>query len=357
MSPKRIALVLALLGSGSYARADVGVEAGGRIGVDFEDDQDLFVGADLRLKFAASPLTINPTFDYFFVGGDSLYQLGANALYAPTLATPLYGPYVGIGFAVARFAKEEPAGMPGQPVGGEDNEGIRGGLNLIAGMRIDLPVLKPYAQAMVSTGDIDTYTLSLGILTDFGRAAPAPAETDVSFERGRLVASPYLLAHLAGDVEAHRGGGGVSAGYYRSNVGFEVDAAFHGHFFKDKDVADVVPNPMIDLNTRGVVVTANVVAPYHIRRAGLWTPYAVAGLGVVHGIFDAVGADQYDTTQNNVVVDAGLGIMHALTRNVGVRVDARYFHAFVDDDAGTGGDLKDYDFLRVSVGLTFGLGL
>jgi hypothetical protein len=45
-----------------------------------------------------------------------------------------------------------------------------------------------------------------------------------------------------------------------------------------------------------------------------------------------------------------------LTRHVGIRVDVRYFHAFVDEDARTGGYFKDYDFWRVSFGATFGFG-
>ncbi len=358
MPPSTTTLALVLLASGHHARADVGVEAGARIGVDFEGDEDMFVGADLRLAFPSSPLTINPTFDYHFVADGTMFQVGANALYHPPLSTPYFRPYVGVGFGVTRFAINAANVMPGQPVGGvEDNEGIRGALNLVAGARFDLPALKPYTQAMLSTGDIDLYTISVGVLTDFGCSVAAPAETSLAFERTRLLVSPYLQVHLAGDVEAHRGGAGGSVGYYRGILGFEVDAAVHGHFFKDKDVAHVVPDPMIDLNTRSIVVTGNVVAPYHIRRAGLWTPYAIAGLGIVHAIFDAVGADRYDTTQNNLLFDAGAGVMHALTRHVGFRVDLRYFHAFVDEDARTGGYFKDYDFLRVSVGLTFGLGL
>jgi hypothetical protein len=43
-----------------------------------------------------------------------------------------------------------------------------------------------------------------------------------------------------------------------------------------------------------------------------------------------------------------------LTRLVGLRVDARYYRALVDEDAGEGGYFEDYDFWRISVGVTFG---
>jgi hypothetical protein len=38
---------------------------------------------------------------------------------------------------------------------------------------------------------------------------------------------------------------------------------------------------------------------------------------------------------------------------VRLRGDLRYFRAFVDEDKREGGYLKDYEFWRASVGLTF----
>ena len=46
--------------------------------------------------------------------------------------------------------------------------------------------------------------------------------------------------------------------------------------------------------------------------------------------------------------------MHRLTRLVGLRVDARYHRALVDEDAAGGGYREDYAFWSVSVGVTFG---
>jgi hypothetical protein len=176
-------------------------------------------------------------------------------------------------------------------------------------------------------------------------AAPAHAQ---------VVISPHLDAKVAGDVETERGGIGVSASYFvpcLRGIGFEVDAAWHGHFFRDEDVAQLVPAG-VDLNTDALLVAANVVVPFAIPSAPIWRPYATAGLGVTHAIFDARNADDYDTTQNNFTLNAGAGIMHQLTRWVGLRVDARYFRAFVDEDASAGGYFADYDFWRISVGVT-----
>lgn len=177
------------------------------------------------------------------------------------------------------------------------------------------------------------------------------------------VASPYIDTNVVGDVETGRGGIGVSVGYHpRRLIGFEIDVERHDHFFNDSDVASLVPASGVDLNTDAMLVMADFVAPYcvHSDAAGTWCPYAVAGLGAIRAVFDAnvfdPGIDEdYDTSQVNVAFNAGGGVMHRLTNLVGIRVDLRYIHALVDESARSGGYYKDYDFVRVSVGITFGM--
>jgi opacity protein-like surface antigen len=94
--------------------------------------------------------------------------------------------------------------------------------------------------------------------------------------------------------------------------------------------------------------------PLRIRGAEIWRPYAIAGLGAIHAVFDAQRSDEFDTDQTNLTMDLGVGVMHALTRYVGLRAEARYFHAFIDDSAHQGGYHKDYGFWRVSFGITIG---
>jgi hypothetical protein len=181
-------------------------------------------------------------------------------------------------------------------------------------------------------------------------AAPAHAQ---------WVATGYLDNNVAGDVQSGRPGLGASVGYYlRGRIGFELDAELHGHFFRDEDVADLVPAG-VDLNTRAALASGNVVAPYCIRgAAGSWCPYATTGLGIIHAMFDGIafmpGTESFDRTQTNLALNAGIGVMHALTRWVGFRVDARYLHAFVDESSTHGGYFTDYGYWRVSVGVTFG---
>jgi hypothetical protein len=179
-----------------------------------------------------------------------------------------------------------------------------------------------------------------------GAVAPAQAQ---------VVVSPHLDAKVAGDVETERGGVGITAGYYlrgRLGLGLELDAAWHGHFFRDEDVAGLVPGG-VDLNTDALILAANVVVAVPVPRAPIWRPYVTAGLGVTHAVFDARGADEYDAEQDDLTLNAGAGVMHQLTRFVGLRVDARYFHAFADE-GGAGGYFDDYGFWRIAVGVTIG---
>jgi hypothetical protein len=192
---------------------------------------------------------------------------------------------------------------------------------------------------------------SLVVLALVAAAAPA---------RAQLVVSPHVDAKVAGDVETERGGVGVSVGYVLPRrfgpglgLGLELDAAWHSHFFRDENLTDLVPE-RVDLNTDALILTGNLVMPLRIPRAPIWLPYATAGLGMTHAIFDAKGADQYDRSQNNLTVNAGVGMMHRLTRLVGLRVDARYYRALVNEDASDGGYFEDYTFWNISVGVTFG---
>jgi opacity protein-like surface antigen len=178
--------------------------------------------------------------------------------------------------------------------------------------------------------------------------------------RAQPVVSPHIGAKVAGDVETERGGIGVSLGYVLPHrfgpglgLGLELDATWHGHFFRDEELTDLVPDG-VDLNTDALILTGNLVMPLRIARAPIWLPYATAGLGMTHAIFDAQGADQYDRSQNDLTVNAGVGVMHRLTRLVGLRVDARYYRALVDADASSGGYFEDYAFWNIAVGVTFG---
>jgi outer membrane protein with beta-barrel domain len=177
--------------------------------------------------------------------------------------------------------------------------------------------------------------------------------------RAQWAVTPYVGINLAGDAESRRGGPGVSGSYVGGRLGLEFDVQRYRHFFKDKNV-DLVPNncapgvtgPCIDLNTDAWSFMGNVVAPIHSKGAK-WRPYGAAGLGVIHAWVEGPG-DQYDVGQNNLALNIGGGVTYLMKGRVGLRADARYFRAFVDEDKREGGYFKDYGFLRATFGVTFG---
>jgi hypothetical protein len=183
-------------------------------------------------------------------------------------------------------------------------------------------------------------------------AGVAPAHAQVA-------ATLYIDNDVAGDVQSGRLGLGVQAAYYfDGRIGLEIDGELHGHFFRDEDVASRQPMN-VDLNTSAALASGNIVVPYCLRgAAGTWCPYATTGLGVVYEVFkgSSHGPDvaDFDHRALDFAVNAGIGVTHALTRWIGFRVDARYFHAFVDESSAGETYPKDYGHWRVSVGVTFG---
>jgi opacity protein-like surface antigen len=177
-----------------------------------------------------------------------------------------------------------------------------------------------------------------------GTAAPAGAQ---------WVVTPYLGINVGGDVETGKGGPGVSVGFFGGGLGFEFDLQRFQHFFKDQDVADIVSDSGADLDTDAISFMGNVVAPIRIPGAANLRPYGTAGLGVIRAMFDSAN-DRFDTAQNNLGFNIGGGVMYALNDRFGVRVDLRYFRAFVDGGMTEGGFIKDYGFLRTTFGMTVG---
>lgn len=157
--------VLAVAVRPTPARADGGIAVGARGGVELVDESALFLGADLRLSFELSPLTVGLTFDHFFVpDGETLFQVSASALYDLPLPSSFLHPYAGAGMSVTRFA------FPDSPEI-EDGNGMRIGLNLVGGVRFEhaaLPVVRPFVQVTGTVGPIDLITIGGGVLFELG---------------------------------------------------------------------------------------------------------------------------------------------------------------------------------------------
>ncbi len=134
---------------------------------------------------------------------------------------------------------------------------------------------------------------------------------------------------------------GVSAGSLGSVLGSELEFAYARDFFGD------IPGASSSVLT----LMGNVMlAP----QFGVVQPYALVGLGLIktHVEFSAISV--LESNNNHFGWDVGGGLMIFLGRNVGVRGDIRYFHAFQDLEVlGIGlGDTK-LDFGRAAAGLVF----
>lgn len=153
-------MALLVMASGP-AWADPGVRIGPRAGVALRDDADPYVGVDLRLSFPLSPLTINPTFEYFFDEKTTLYQVSVNALYYLPVPIRRVDPYVGVGVNVTSFSFKE--NTPGV-----DDHGYRVGMNLVAGACFGLPVVSPFVQVVKEIGEFDLVSLGAGLVIALG---------------------------------------------------------------------------------------------------------------------------------------------------------------------------------------------
>ena len=174
------------------------------------------------------------------------------------------------------------------------------------------------------------------------------------------VITPYLGMNVAGDVEFRRGGPGGSLDFFARRLGFEFDVLRYNHFFKDSDVfppdPDAPPNcrPRVgqgrctDINTDAVSFMGNVVVPIRFRGTTKWRPYGAAGLGLIRA-----WTNEENRNQSNLAFNAGGGVIYSLRRRVGLRGDVRYLRALVEENQSDGILFKDYDFLRVSCGVTF----
>jgi outer membrane protein W len=338
-------------------RADLGVQVGPHAGVAFSNDVDPYVGLDLRLTAPSSPLTLQPTFDYVFDENQTLYHIGGNLLYELPIAFRLK-PYVGVGVSYSTFVlnKANAPIMSTEAPGTADDEGHRLGMVLLAGARLELPWVSPFFQVTKGIGELHALAVGGGIEVSLHERSG----TQSSPEPMRFAVTPYLANNVVGDVQSGRIGAGLSFDLYPwEHFGFELDGELHGHFFRDQDVTALVPEG-VDLNTSAALFSASAMARYCLSGPsyGSWCPYASAGAGAIYAWFDGIshqaGTASVAKAQTDPALTAGLGITHLFTRHVGLRVDARYFRALVDENAPKGGYFEDYGFLRLSAGVSVG---
>jgi len=339
------------------AHADWGVQVGPHAGVAFSNDADTYLGLDVRLTAPSSPLTFQPAFDYVLDENQTLYHVGGNLLYEVPVSFRLK-PYFGVGARYSSFVLDKPShpSMSVEDLESGDDEGHRLGMLLLAGARLELPWVSPFLQVTKGVGEFHDLAVGGGLEVTLHERSGAPSLP----EPMRFAVTPYLANNAFGDVQSGRIGAGLSVDLYPwEYFGFELDAEMHGHFFRDEDVASLAPEG-VDLNTNAALFSASAVARYCFGRPsyGAWCPYATAGAGAIYAWFEGIahlpGAAAVDESQTDPTLTGGVGLTHLFARHVGLRVDARYFHALVDHDAADGGYFEDYGFLRLSAGVSVG---
>jgi hypothetical protein len=171
------------------------------------------------------------------------------------------------------------------------------------------------------------------------------------------VFSPYLHANL-GDVEFRRGGWGAQLGYFARRWGIELDIDRHHHFYKDDELTSIpnpcipgVMGPCIDSDTDAWLFTANALAFLPTSASSRWRPYATIGPGLLYAWIH--GANEYNSDQIHPMANAGAGTTFRLNGWLRLRGDVRVFHVFVDESEPDGGYAEDYNFVRISLGITF----
>lgn len=149
-------LVAGLIGV-APAQAQTDFRLGPRIGGDFGDADALFIGADARIDSPALPVTINPTFDIYFIDPGSLVAISGNALYTFGVSNQVFDPYAGGGLGIYRRGFD-----------GASSTDL--GLNFIFGAEFEFRGVQPFAEAQVSPifgdGNATLFSLKGGVLFD-----------------------------------------------------------------------------------------------------------------------------------------------------------------------------------------------
>lgn len=152
--------VLFVVSLPSTADAQSRIAIGPRVGIDAGDVEEPFIGADVRIGLTGSPISINPTFDYYFVDDpETFWSLSTNALYRFGINNEVFAPYSGVGAGLYRTSVD----------GGDSSTNL--GLNALFGAEFLVGSVRPFVEAQYSPVFTDGNTTSLfsvkgGLLID-----------------------------------------------------------------------------------------------------------------------------------------------------------------------------------------------
>jgi opacity protein-like surface antigen len=156
--------VVATLAVAAPAHADDAVHfigVGPRGGLQIHDETKAFIGAEGRfglLQLVPSVrLDLRPFFDYYFISDVTVFDIGADALFAFDIHQDMFEPYAGAGLNVGHYSVS---------VGSASASDTSVGLDLLGGVNF-LPKerLRPFVEFRLSIGgDWKPYDLTGGLI-------------------------------------------------------------------------------------------------------------------------------------------------------------------------------------------------
>jgi hypothetical protein len=146
------------------------------------------------------------------------------------------------------------------------------------------------------------------------------------------------------DREESDGYGVAFTWWGRGIFSAEIDFNYTPEFFGSE--SEYSSNNLMTFTASGII------GPWIKTGSMRFRPYAIIGGGLMRSTIDEFANVDWKSSQNKGVVDAGGGLLWLFTRNVGVRVDARYRMGVGENDSDDGwGMLDKWNYLRFSAGL------
>ena len=152
---------------------------------------------------------------------------------------------------------------------------------------------------------------------------------------------------------AHKADYGLSAAYMgKGIVGAEADFGYSPSFYANTTNTGF----QFSSNSNVATLTGNLIVgiPIGGEHNPSIRPYVVGGAGLIRSrVQDADGFFTV-TTKNDFGLDVGGGVMGFISRNVGIRADARYFRGLTGA-AGSPNSLalSRFQFWRAGIGVSF----
>jgi len=162
--------------------------------------------------------------------------------------------------------------------------------------------------------------------------------------------SPFIGVNFANNSGDGRANFGVNAGGMGAGIiGGELDLGYAPSFFGNQGTYG--SNYVFDL--MGNVIVGIPVGGTH--GAGV-RPYGTIGLGLIRSQVTGGVNGLIETSNNDVGMNAGVGVMGFLSDHVGLRGDVRYFRTFNDNSNisaanGVNIDFGSFHFWRASFGV------